>query len=688
MQTAPATPSTHRGTLKRLVVAAIAVAAIGVAADGPLASPVEAGGVSSSDWLGVVNAYRSQSGLSPVTENPTWSSGALSHSCWMLLNGIAHDEAPGTAGYTTAGDEAGNNGNVAVSSNGNATARSHIDLWMTGPFHAIGLLRSSLTQTGFGLCSSPPNPTATSWKSAGTLDVVRGNNWGAPKPASPVVFPGNGATTSLTRFVAESPDPRTFCDWGGNSVGLPLIALMPSAVSAANATLAGPNGPIPTCVLHKGNTNGTASAILGGDNAVVVLPASPLVAGNYSVTVGSNGGNASWSFTVDPNAELGAGSTQPAPPAPLATTDALTSGDPFQPVTPFRFADSRLPRVIFRLAANKLVRVPVAGQQGLPADITSVSANFTAAGAATGGYLTASNCAEANPSFSTLNFEAYGGVPNQAIIPLDRGALCLFSSAETDVIIDINGYVSPGATQWFNPVIPQRLLDTRLSQPLRAGQVLRVDVEGGASPAPDAAVAVAVNLTGVLPDQNGWVRAFPCDVAEPEVSSMNPQVGLAKANSAIIPTAADGTICLTSDITTDIIIDITGWFGPQGGLEFVPLTPLRLTDTRQVHPDLNGGSGPRFVEPGEVFRVQIAGNRGVTSAAKAATLNLVAAGGPAAGYLTVVPCGGGSQVSNLNYPGLGAVANGATVMLDSQGSVCVTTSAPTYLIIDITGVWI
>jgi hypothetical protein len=94
-----------------------------------------------------------------------------------------------------------------------------------------------------------------------------------------------------------------------------------------------------------------------------------------------------------------------------------------------------------------------------------------------------------------------------------------------------------------------------------------------------------------------------------------------------------------------------------------------------------------MVQPGEVFRVQVAGSRGITSDAKAATLNLVAAGGPAAGYLTVVPCGDASAVSNLNYPGIGAVANGATVMLDAQGSVCVTTSAPTYLIVDITGIW-
>jgi uncharacterized protein YkwD len=650
----------------------------------PTTPAVEASGPANSDWLGVVNTYRAQSGLAPVSENADWSAGGYNHSCWMMLNGIAHDEAPGTPGYSASGDTAGNSSNVAVSSNSSATARSHIDLWMSGPFHAIGILRSSLASTGFGLCTSPPNPSTTSWKSAATLDVVRGNNWSAPKPATPVVFPGNGVTTSLTRFVAESPDPRTYCNWSGQSVGLPLIALMPTTVTTANATLNGPGGPIATCVLHKGNTDGVASSILGGDNAVVVIPAAPLTTGTYSVSVSSNGGNAAWSFNVDPSAPL---EVNTAPPAPLGGTTTLAGGGPFQPITPFRFADSRVSQTIGRLPANQLIRIPVAGRSGLPAGITAVSANFTAVGAANAGYLTASNCAEANPSFSTLNFEANDGVPNQAIIPLDAGSLCLFASEATDVIIDINGYVASGATQWFSAVNPQRLLDTRGGQPLVAGQVLRLRVTGPGSPAPDGATAVAVNLTGVLPAETGWVRAFPCGVAEPDVSSMNPRVGRARANSAIVPTGADGTICLTSNITTDVLVDITGWFGPQPARDFVPLTPIRLTDTRQTHPDLNGGSGPHLVQPGEVFRVQIAGSRGITSAAKAATLNLVATGGSAAGFLTVVPCGAASNVSNLNYPGSGAVANGSTVMLDGSGAVCVTTSSPTNLIVDITGVW-
>jgi uncharacterized protein YkwD len=683
----PATTSPKRSNTRAhrfvLAIASLSIAATALVTTAP--APAATAGASATGWLDAVNAYRAQSGLAPVVEETSWSTGGRNHSCWMLLNGIAHDEQPGTNGYTTNGDTAGNSGNVAVSSDAGATVRSHVDLWMTGPFHAIGVLRPSLRRAGFGMCASPPNPTDTQWRSAATLDVVRGIDNAAPKPTSPVVFPGDGSTTSLTRFIAESPDPRTFCGWGGRTVGLPLIALMPSALSGAVATLTGPSGPVPTCVLTRTNTSGIASSLLGGDNAVVVIPAAPLSPGTYTVaTLTDNGQGANWSFSVDPTAPL-TGNT--APPGPLGSTAALSAQTPFQPVTPFRLVDSRNQLGLSRLAANQQVRVRIAGRGGLPADASAVSANFTIDRPSGAGYLTASNCAEVNPSVSTLNFGAGDAVPNQAIIPLDRGDLCLFASAATDVIIDVNGYVSPGASQVFSPVTPRRLLDTRSGAPLRPGVVRRVDVEGGSSPAPDAAVAVAVNLTGTGTTESGWIRAFPCGVAEPVASTLNPRAGLDRANSAIVPTGSDGTICLTSNITTHVIIDITGWFGERSGQRFVPLSPIRLADTRSAHPDLNGGDGARLLEPGRVLRVQVAGSRGIAADATAATLNLVATDGPVGGWLRVVPCGGASDVSNLNYPGWAAVANGANVMLDGQGAVCVTTSTPTHVIVDVTGVW-
>jgi acetyl-CoA carboxylase carboxyltransferase component len=69
-------------------------------------------------------------------------------------------------------------------------------------------------------------------------------------------------------------------------------------------------------------------------------------------------------------------------------------------------------------------------------------------------------------------------------------------------------------------------------------------------------------------------------------------------------------------------------------------------------------------------------------------LNLAAVGASDQGFIVVVPCGQPTTVSTLNFTsGVGAVANGTNVKLDATGSVCVTTSAPTHVLVDIAGVW-
>jgi len=646
------------------------------------AAPTAAGGIGDDDWLGVVNYYRAASKLAPVVENPAWSAGAVNHSCWMMLNGIAHDEAPGTPGYTVNGDEAGNSGNVAVTSYNSATARDHIELWMSGPFHAIGILRSSLSQTGFGMCESPPSASTTPWKSAATLDVVRGNNWSAPKPATPTLFPGDGSTISMDRFVSESPDPRSFCGWGNRTVGLPLIALMPNNVTAANATLSGPNGPIATCVLTKQNTSGVASSILGGDNAVVVLPAAPLAAGLHTVSVTSNGGSASWSFNVAPGADL-APVVEPDP----ATTERLSDPTAFHSVIPFRHADSRVGLGLTRLRQGTSKQIRIAGLNGIPKDAIAVSANITAVNPSDRGYVTASNCSSDPTSISTLNFLAGETSPNQALVPLTKGAICVYSNRDVDIVIDVNGYIGPGGNDLFMPIDPVRIIDTRTAQPLKKGSGLAVQVTGKASGVPDDARAVVVNITSADPVKSGWIRAFPCGTAPPVVSTLNPRAGSNRPNSAIVPIGAGGKICLSANVTTDVVIDVTGWFGANGQHEYTALVPVRMLDTRSNHPQLNPMPSARRLAPGQKLRLQVAGSRGVPRDAKAATLNLVAVGADGLGWVRVVPCGVTSEVSNLNLRGAPPIANGASVVLDAKGGVCLTTSKSTHVIVDITGTW-
>ena len=153
----------------------------------------------SADWLTAVNYFRAMAGVGAIYDDPSLSSGAYNHSCYMLLNDIAHDEIPGAPGYTSSGDAAGNAGNVAVSSATGLTNRSFVELWMTAPFHAIGVLRPNLQRAGYGQCE---NPNTARWHSGATLNVLTGLGQ-QQGLADPILFPGNGTITNLTNFIAD-----------------------------------------------------------------------------------------------------------------------------------------------------------------------------------------------------------------------------------------------------------------------------------------------------------------------------------------------------------------------------------------------------------------------------------------------------------------------------------------------------
>jgi hypothetical protein len=664
---------------------ALAIAAGMISALTPPATAAAA--IDDADWLGIVNAYRSMSGLAPVAAEPTWAAGTEAHSCYMVVNGlISHTESPALPGYSAEGNLAGSSSNVAVSGSVEADARSHIDLWMTGPFHTIGILRHNLTRTAYGECE---DASATRWRSGATLDVLRGIDGGIPRPAEPIVYPGDGATVALYRFVVESPDPLAMCGWAGTPAGLPLIAMMPSGVSAAEATLTGPQGPIETCVLHPGNvTDPTARAILSADNAVLVIPRVELAEGTYGVTVGSDGGNAAWSFTVDRDAPLAP--VAAAPPAPLPEPEpsqietTLPVGEPvsFRAQAPFRLVDTRIGQGAHRLAAGQIARIQVAG-----ADVSAVSANFVAVDAAGPGYLTAYDCRDARPTVSMLGYQPGQAIANQTVVPLQDGFLCVFSKADVDVVIDVNGTFAGDDGSGFHAVEPQRVFHTEsLGQPLVAGEERAVTIAGVA--APQGAAAVALNVTAVRPDAAGYLQVYPCGApTAASISSINYLPGDVRPNSVIVPLDEAGRVCLRSKATTDAIVDITGYFA-DGGLTFQPVVPVRMFDSRALEPELNAITGGAHVGADQVLRIPIAGVRGVPTGARAVSVNLTATDPQGGAFLTAFPCGALPWVSNLNIgPGQLAVANGAMVELSPQGDLCVYAKNPVHVIVDVNGVW-
>jgi hypothetical protein len=124
-----------------------------------------------------------------------------------------------------------------------------------------------------------------------------------------------------------------------------------------------------------------------------------------------------------------------------------SGGYKFQPLSPVRMFDSRLPQSELNqatggapLAAGQVVRLHVAGRQGVPANAKAASVNITGVDVGTNSYVTAYPCG-ARPLASNLNITPQQRVTaNGAMVKLsDEGDLCVFSQNGVHLVVDING---------------------------------------------------------------------------------------------------------------------------------------------------------------------------------------------------------------------------------------------------------
>jgi uncharacterized protein YkwD len=681
--TASERPLSRRRGLSLITACALIGFVAGTVVEPPAPASAQAG-TDEHDWLGAVNAYRHMSGLEPVTANASWSQGAREHSCYMVRNStLTHYQDPALPGATPAGAHAGRNGNVAVSPDPYTTARFMIELWLTAPFHAIGMLRPELRHVGYGSCSDTNR--SAQWRSAATLNVLDGLT--GPRGPRPVVFPGNGARTSLSRFIAESPDPVQLCGWSG-AAGLPLIAMLPARVTTATATLRGPGGPEQVCVLHAHNSaDPVARSVMASENAVVVVPRNPLGPGSWAVTVASDGGNVNWGFVVDPHAPLlRPGATAPPPKVNTPAPDVKVGAGPggFDAIDPVRVVDTRSGVGSARLRARKPVMFTLTN---VPPGTVAVSLNATAVGGSGPGFVTLYDCADKVPTVSTLNYTAGAVVPNGAVVPVNaRRQVCAYAHTDVDLVLDVNGWVTSSSSSGFTPTGPTRIFDSRSNGGrLVPYRTTRVAVSGTAG-VPDSASAVSVNVTVVDADRAGFVTVWPCGTPRPAVSNINVTAGQTRANNVNVKLGG-GAVCVEGMVGADLVVDVSGFFSPDGS-GFTQVSPTRLVDTRDANPVLHAGLPGRPVFGREVVRLKVAGRRGVPGDVRAVVVNVTAVSAHGDGYVTVWACDGPvPSVSTLNYRAGGPpVANGAFVRLSRTGELCMLSHRTAHLVLDVNAI--
>ena len=340
------------------------------------------------------------------------------------------------------------------------------------------------------------------------------------------------------------------------------------------------------------------------------------------------------------------------------------------PMTPTRVLDTRTSVGGAQLAdwdgsgplqGGSTVAIPV--RSVIPADSPVAVVNVTATRAAEAGFLTVYECDAPLPNASNLNYLPGEDRAALAYAPVSaEGQVCVYSSATTDVIVDVSGYTSSDGS--YVPRNPVRLADTRGASPLAANATLRVDPLGDSGFR--SGEALAISVTSVNAAGPGFLSAYSCDDGLPAISTLNFTTGTAIANLTIV---GNGDICVTTSAQTDVLVDLQGHF-----TESVALDKARLLDTRSGATPTAGSitrfdptSIPAFVE------------------SPMAAANVTSTESTADGFLTVWNCADPQpNASVLNYQAGADIAN--LSMVKTTSPICVYTSAPTDIILDLVAV--
>lgn len=245
---------------------------------------------------------------------------------------------------------------------------------------------------------------------------------------------------------------------------------------------------------------------------------------------------------------------------------------------------------------------------------------------------------------------------------------------------------------YFVPVAPCRLVDTRNpggtfgGPSIFGGSSRNFPISGGPCGVPTSATAYSLNVTVVPHGSLGYLTIWPTGEAQPVVSTLNSLDGRIKANAAIVPAGLNGSVSVFVTDTTDVVLDINGYFVPastSGSLALYPVTPCRVVDTRNPAGSL---AGPNlFANSSRTFPI-LSSPCGVAPNAQAYSLNFTAVPNGGLGYITTWPTGLSQPlVSSLNDPTGTIAANAVIVPAGTDGSVNVFASDNTNLVMDVNG---
>ena len=236
--------------------------------------------------------------------------------------------------------------------------------------------------------------------------------------------------------------------------------------------------------------------------------------------------------------------------AATSTTDGR-----FMVQDPIRVLDTRETGGPFTAKQTRTVDLQV------PPGATAAMVNVTSVGSTGPGYFTLWATGP-QPKASMLNVDSIGDVrAANVLVPVQDGTIQLFAFPQSDVVVDVSGWVTGTNSELssvglFVPLEPFRALDTR-----EGGTRIWKGGEIEYNPIPSAG-ALALSGVAVNNLQRGWLAIRPAGQTDQEqqTSSLNVEdLDGVVANSLVVSNSTRG-VSVYSAMSTHFVSDVTGYF--------------------------------------------------------------------------------------------------------------------------------
>jgi hypothetical protein len=194
---------------------------------------------------------------------------------------------------------------------------------------------------------------------------------------------------------------------------------------------------------------------------------------------------------------------------------------------------------------------------------------------------------------------------------------------------------TPVGSLVFVGMTPCRIADTRdgtfpagFGPPSLVGNASRtfaIQSLSSRCPVPSIAQAYSFNITVVPPGTTfpgnvnpsgalGYLTIWPTGVPQPVVSTLNSFLGTVVANAAIVPAGSGGSVDVYVFNSTDVIIDINGYYAPQTGITLAQgtATAPALSFSGDAGTGIfSSGAGTLNIATGGTNRLNVASNGNV-----------------------------------------------------------------------------